>query len=188
MVSNPVPDARRAGPGIAWKERRTAPRYAAVWVRVGGQWRRGRIIEWVRQIDRDGWDCVIMADEPMSGPPWQGRYAFDPRSTRARDTDEPPAESNCQDLWIGHFTQWFGGLEPGVRQSRSSGMAALVSPFWFWVVPLAQFHSTGSTAICRTGTLPSQTGGATGRRPGSRVKSAARAISACIRASGAPRQ
>jgi len=24
-----------------------------VWVRVGGQWRQGRIIEWVRQIDRD---------------------------------------------------------------------------------------------------------------------------------------
>jgi hypothetical protein len=73
MVSNPIPDARRAGPGIAWKGRRTAPRHAAMWVRVGGQWRRGRVIEWVRQIDRDGWDCVIMADEPVSGPPWQGR-------------------------------------------------------------------------------------------------------------------
>jgi hypothetical protein len=92
LVSKPVPDARRAGPGIAWKERRTAPRYAAVWVRVGGRWRRGRIIEWVRQIGRDGWDCVIMADEPVSGPPWQGRYAFDPRSIRARDTDQPPAD------------------------------------------------------------------------------------------------
>jgi hypothetical protein len=92
MVSNPVPDARRVGPGIAWKERRTAPRHAAVWVRVGGQWRRGRIIEWVRQIDRDGWDCVIMADEPVTGPPWQGRYAFDPRSIRARDTDQPPGD------------------------------------------------------------------------------------------------
>jgi hypothetical protein len=92
MVSNPVPDARRAGPGIAWKERRTAPRHAAVWVRVGGRWRRGQIIEWVRQIDRDGWDCVIMADEPVSGPPWQGRYAFDPQSIRARDTDQPPAD------------------------------------------------------------------------------------------------
>ena len=65
---------------------------AAVWVRVGGQWRRGRIIEWVRQIDRHGWDCVIMADEPVSGPPWQGRYAFDPRSIRARYTDQPPAD------------------------------------------------------------------------------------------------
>jgi hypothetical protein len=92
MVSNPVPDVRRASPGIAWKERRTAPRHAAVWVRVGGQWRRGRIIEWVRQIDREGWDCVIMADEPVSGPPWQGRYAFAPRSIRARDTNQPPAD------------------------------------------------------------------------------------------------
>jgi hypothetical protein len=92
MVSNPVPDARRAGPGIGWKERRAAPRHAAVWVRVGGRWRRGRIIEWVRQIDRDGWECVILADEPVSGPPWQGRYAFDPRSVRARYTDQPPAD------------------------------------------------------------------------------------------------
>ena len=91
MVSNPVPDARRASPGIAWKERRTAPRHATVWVRVGGRWRRGRIIEWVRQIDREDWDCVIMADEPASGPPWQGRYTFDPRSIRPRDTDQPPA-------------------------------------------------------------------------------------------------
>jgi len=90
MVSNPVPNARRVGPGIAWKEHRTATRHAAVWVRVGGQWRRGRIIGWVRQLDRDGWDCVIMADdEPVNGPPWQGRYAFDPRSIRPRDTDQP---------------------------------------------------------------------------------------------------
>jgi hypothetical protein len=92
LVTNPVPDARRAGPGIAWKERRAAPRHAAVWVRVGGEWRRGRIIEWVRQLDRDGWDCVIMADEPMSGPPWQGRYVFDPRSVRPRDRDQPPGD------------------------------------------------------------------------------------------------
>ena len=38
----------------------------------------GRIVEWVRQINRDGWDCVILADELVSGPPWQGRYAFPP--------------------------------------------------------------------------------------------------------------
>jgi len=92
-MSNPVPDARRVGPGIAWKERRTAPRHASVWVRIGGKWRRGRIIEWVRQLDGDGWDCVLMADEPVSGPPWQGRYAFDPRSIRPRDTDQPPGLS-----------------------------------------------------------------------------------------------
>jgi len=92
MVSNPAPDARRASPGTAWKERRTAPRHAAVWVRAGGRWRRGRIIEWVRQIDRAGWDCVILAEESVSGPPWQGRYAFDRRSIRARYTDQPPAD------------------------------------------------------------------------------------------------
>jgi hypothetical protein len=67
-----------------------------VWVRIGGTWRRGRIIEWVRQIDRDGWDCVIMADEPVSGPPWQGRYGFDLRSIRARDTGQPPADLGAE--------------------------------------------------------------------------------------------
>jgi hypothetical protein len=61
-------------------------------VRIGGKWQRGRNIEWVREIGRDGWDCVIIADEPVSGPPWQGRYAFDPRSIRPRDTEQPPAD------------------------------------------------------------------------------------------------
>src|SRR5262249_55583810 len=28
----------------------------------------------------------------VTGPPWQGRYAFDLRSIRARDTDQPPAD------------------------------------------------------------------------------------------------
>lgn len=88
------PDARHAGPGIGWKERRYGPRHAQVWVRIGGEWRKGRIIEWVRQIDRDGWDVVILADEPTltPGPPWQGRYVFDPRSIRRRYTDQSPDE------------------------------------------------------------------------------------------------
>ncbi len=77
MVSNPVPDARRASPGIlegAPHRPFATPPYGC----VGGRWRRGRIIEWVRQLDCEDWACVIMADEPVSGPPWQGRYAFDP--------------------------------------------------------------------------------------------------------------
>jgi hypothetical protein len=68
------------------------PPTTPLWARVSGRWRRGRIIEWIRQIDRDRWDCVIMADEPVTGPPWQGRYAFDPKSIRPRDTGQPPAD------------------------------------------------------------------------------------------------
>ena len=67
MVDNPVPDARRAGPGIGWKERAmrlATPRCGSVPVVSGGG---AGFIEWVRQIDRDGWDCVILADEPVSG-------------------------------------------------------------------------------------------------------------------------
>ena len=78
-----------ASPGKSAASPPATPRCGCVSVVSGG---RGRIIEWVRQIDRDGWDCVIMAAEPVSGPPWQGRYAFDPRSIRARDTDQPPAD------------------------------------------------------------------------------------------------
>jgi hypothetical protein len=33
-----------------------------------------------------------MADEPVSGLPWQGPCTFDPKSIRARDTDQPPAD------------------------------------------------------------------------------------------------
>lgn len=67
-----TPDARRSGPGIAWRERRTGPRHAAVWVRISGRWRKGRIIEWVTEPGAAGWDCVILADEPTGGVPWQG--------------------------------------------------------------------------------------------------------------------
>jgi hypothetical protein len=100
-MSDPAPDVRRVGPGIAWKEHRTTPRHAAVWVRVGGRRRRGRVIERVRLLDRNGWDCVIMADEPVSGPPWQGRYAFDRRPRHGPTTGltgpvagtEPPLQA-----------------------------------------------------------------------------------------------
>jgi hypothetical protein len=85
-----TPDAQApASPGKSAAPPLATPPCGCVSVVSGGG---GRIIEWVRQIDREGWDCVIMADEPVSGPPWQGRYAFDPRSIRARDTDQPPAD------------------------------------------------------------------------------------------------
>ena len=58
-----------------------------------GEWREGRIIEWVWQINRDGWEVVILTDGPPSGPPWQGRYLFDPQSIRPRHTDQPPGDT-----------------------------------------------------------------------------------------------
>ena len=87
-----IPDARRSGPGIAWRERRAGPRHAAVWIRIRGQWRKGRIIEWITDPGGVGWDCLILADEPFSGVPWQGRYIYDPATIRPRDGDTPPGE------------------------------------------------------------------------------------------------
>jgi hypothetical protein len=67
-----VPDARQSGPGITWRERRAGPRHAAVWVRIVGQWRQDRIIEWITGLRGTGWGCLIMADKPSGGAPWQG--------------------------------------------------------------------------------------------------------------------
>jgi len=60
-----------------------------MWVRIGGQWRKGRIIEWVTDQDAPGWDCVILADEPLSDGPWQGRYVYDPASIKRQLTATP---------------------------------------------------------------------------------------------------
>ena len=87
-----IPDARRSGPGIAWRERRAGPRHAAVWVRIAGRWRKGRIIEWITEPGGTGWDCLITADEPPGSAPWQGRYIYDPAAIRPRDGDAPPGE------------------------------------------------------------------------------------------------
>jgi hypothetical protein len=87
-----IPDARRSGPGIGWRERRAGPRHAAVWIRIRGQWRKGRISEWITDPGQTGWDCLIMADEPFSGVPWQGRYIYEPATIRPRDEDTPPGE------------------------------------------------------------------------------------------------
>ena len=63
-----------------------------MWVRIGGQRRKGRIIEWVTEPEATGWDCVILADEPGDGVPWQGRYHYDPQAIRQRHGDTPPGE------------------------------------------------------------------------------------------------
>jgi hypothetical protein len=86
-----TPDAQRSGPGIGWRERRAGPRHAAVWVRVDGLWRKGRIIEWVTELGGSGgWDLVIKEDELGDGTPWQGRYHYDPQAIRQRHGDIPP--------------------------------------------------------------------------------------------------
>jgi hypothetical protein len=86
-----IPDARRVTHGVSWKERRHGPRHAAVWVHVDGAWRRGRVVEWIRELGRDGWELVIMAEDRHNGPSWQGRYAYDRASIRPRYNDRPPA-------------------------------------------------------------------------------------------------
>ena len=87
-----IPDARRSGPGVAWRERRTGPRHAAVWVRISGAWRKGRIIEWVRDLDHPGWEVVVTPDEPRERAPLAGRYVYDAQAIRPRYNDTPPGE------------------------------------------------------------------------------------------------
>jgi hypothetical protein len=77
----------RAMQGQAW---RVPPRHAAVWVRIAGRWRRGRIVAWVTDRGSGGWDCVIAADEPADSRSWQGRYVYDPQCIRPRHGDVPP--------------------------------------------------------------------------------------------------
>ncbi len=50
------------------------------------QWHlaEGRIPEWVTTPGSGTWDCVIMADEPPGGVPWQGRYVYGPLTIRPR--------------------------------------------------------------------------------------------------------
>jgi hypothetical protein len=58
---------------------------------VDGLWRKGRIIEWVAELDGPGdWDVVIKEDEPGDGTPWQGRYHYDSKAIRQRHSDIPP--------------------------------------------------------------------------------------------------
>jgi hypothetical protein len=85
-----MPDAQPAGPGVSWQEQHVPPRHAAVWVRIGGTWRRGLVTAWVTDPGKAGWECAITADEPAGGPPWQGRYVYDPATIRPRHGDVPP--------------------------------------------------------------------------------------------------
>lgn len=51
--------------------------------RIASRWRKGRIIEWITELDGTGWDCLITADEPPGGAPWQCRHIYDPAAIPA---------------------------------------------------------------------------------------------------------
>lgn len=85
-----IPDAQSAGPGTDWKEQRVAPKHAAVWVRVKGRWRKGKIAWWARELGSEQWVCVLVADKSAEGSRWLGRFVYDARSIRPRYGDAPP--------------------------------------------------------------------------------------------------
>jgi len=63
-----------------------------VWVRVAGEWRKGRLVEWVTYIGSEReWEAVISAENPQD-PPWSGRYVYDGKSIRPRHDDVEPGE------------------------------------------------------------------------------------------------
>ena len=85
-----MPDAQPAQPPVSWREQRIPPRHAPVWVRIAGTWRRGLIAAWVTTPGSGTWDCILTADEPPGGLPWQGRYVYDPLTIRPRHGEVPP--------------------------------------------------------------------------------------------------
>ena len=91
-----IPDARRAGPGIGWRERRTSPGTrpsgsASAANAQGPNHRMGHRAG-RSELGAPSWDCVILADEPAGCVPWQGCYVYDPAAIRRRDGDTPPGE------------------------------------------------------------------------------------------------
>ena len=49
----------------------------------------GVIQYWIK-LATGSWEVMITADELPVGPPWQGRYIYDPATIRARDGDVLP--------------------------------------------------------------------------------------------------
>jgi hypothetical protein len=85
-------DAWVARPGPDWQTRRVPPGHAPVWVRIAGEWRKGRITEWVTYVGSEReWEAVITAENPLD-PPWSGRYIYDPECIRPRHDDNTPPD------------------------------------------------------------------------------------------------
>jgi WD40 repeat protein len=77
--------------GPARDDRAVPPRHTAVWTRVNGTWRKGRITAWIPSHGKSGFDCQIEAEQPAGHPQWSGRYVYDPRAIRPRHGDRPPS-------------------------------------------------------------------------------------------------
>jgi hypothetical protein len=67
---------------------RIEPRHGAAWFRVGGRWRRGWLVKWVR-LPSGVWVAWARwrGDRPASDYGW---LLYDPEVIRPRDGDEPP--------------------------------------------------------------------------------------------------
>jgi hypothetical protein len=46
----------------------------------------------VRDLERESWEAVIVAEDPMDGSPWEGRYVHDSQAIPPRYNDNPPPE------------------------------------------------------------------------------------------------
>ena len=84
-----MPDAQPARPPVNSEEPQTPPPHAQCWVRIAGTWHRGLIQYWIK-LASGSWEVMITADELPVGPPWQGRYVYDPATIRVRDGDVLP--------------------------------------------------------------------------------------------------
>jgi hypothetical protein len=57
---------------------------------------QGRIIEWITELGGIGGDCLITADEPPGGAPWEGRYIYDPAAIPATVTHRQASTVNFE--------------------------------------------------------------------------------------------
>lgn len=74
---------------LPWQPSRNPiqPRRTAVWVRLGGHWRKG----WVRHWERAGneWLAWLTYQDGTAGTK-VGLFAYDPATIIPKDTDTPP--------------------------------------------------------------------------------------------------
>ena len=89
LASGPV-NAEPAPSSSMWGYRARRPEHAAVWIRIDGTWRKGRITAWFTANGTAGKLCQIQAERSAERPRWSGRYVYDPRTIQPRHGDRPP--------------------------------------------------------------------------------------------------